>query len=157
MSMQDKMMTVSHYLDTATSARNPFTRAEYIDKAVDIVVDVLRSYNVMVDCSSARRGFCATLVDKYNEGAYRGKEWSNRDMAIEELLWLFDSEITSRAISMGLVEDVAFTYLAATADYTPTTVNEHYEKLLHVTSVCKDKAIIAWLMDRYFLEAREIA
>lgn len=23
MSMQDKMMTVSHYLDTATSARNP--------------------------------------------------------------------------------------------------------------------------------------
>lgn len=36
MSMQDKMMTVSHYLDTATSARNPYTRAEYIDKAVCI-------------------------------------------------------------------------------------------------------------------------
>lgn len=157
MSMQDKMMTVSHYLDTATSARNPYTRAEYIDKAVYIIVDVLRSYNVTVDCSSARRSFAAMLVDKCNLTAPETGKWRDRNLAIEELFWLYDSELTSRAISTGIIEDVALRYLEATVNYVPTTLHEHYEKLLHCTSVCKDKEVIAWFMDRYFLEAREIA
>lgn len=157
MSTRDKMLTVSHYLDTATSAHNPYTRAEYVDKAVDIVVEVLQGYNVLVSCSSARKGFIAMLVDKYNCGVEESKQWTDRELAINELLWLFDSELTNRAISAGIVEDVALQYLEATVNYTPNTANVHYEKLLHTTSVCKDKTVIAWIMDRYFLEAREIA
>lgn len=157
MSTRDKMLTVSHYLDTAASAHNPYTRAEYVDKAVDIVVGVLQDYNISASCSSARRGLTATLVDEYNRKAEENEQWTDRESAINELIWLFDSELTGRAISTGIVEDVAMQYLSATVNYVPSTINVHYEKLLHTTSVCKDKTIIAWLMDRYFLEAREIA
>jgi len=157
MSTRDKMLTVSHYLDTATFAHNPYTRAEYVDKAVDIVVGVLQDYNISASCSSARRGLAATLVDEYNRKAEENEQWTDRESAINELIWLFDSELTGRAVSTGIVEDVAMQYLSATVNYVSSTINVHYEKLLHTTSVCKDKTIIAWLMDRYFLEAREIA